>query len=99
VPLHSRHSLLGRNHSSRGHHFGHTKNNGSGVISAEEGGLHDNIQYADGSKEEHSVKDIQKDVEQRDNIVEPPEMDRDEQGYKEGERRKGILRKLNLHKA
>jgi len=60
--------------------------------------LYDNIQYADGSKEEHSAKDIQKHVEQRDDIVEPPETDRDEQGYKEGERRKGVLRKLNLHK-
>ena len=60
--------------------------------------MYDNIQYADGSKEEYSGKEIQKDIEQRDDIVEPPEVDRDEQGYKEGGRRKGVLRKLNLHK-
>jgi hypothetical protein len=43
-----------------------------------------------------------KETEGRHYVVDPPdevvENEGDEQGYKIGERRKGVLRKLNLHK-
>ncbi|KAL3424300.1 hypothetical protein PVAG01_03581 [Phlyctema vagabunda] len=77
--------------------------------SPESAGLYDNIQYEDGSREKKDPKALAKDAQQRDDIVDAPgreELDedlrsaeeRDEQGYKEGERKKGILRKVHLHK-
>jgi len=69
--------------------------------------LYDNIEYADASHENSDVRTIENDVEKRDDLVDPPKTveeyvemeDRDDQGYRPGERKKGVLRKLNLHKA
>ena len=70
--------------------------------------MYDNIQYADGTKEKKSTEEIERDVEKRGDLVDAPSSedgtmdgakeDRDEQGYKQGERKKGVLRKLHLHK-
>jgi hypothetical protein len=57
--------------------------------------LYDNIQYADGSTEDRSAKEIEKEVNRKDDFVDastsPSLTD-------EGEKKKGVLRKLNLHK-
>jgi len=73
-----------------------------------ESGLYDNIQYVDRSREDMSVKATGGGALKKDNAADPltrenEELDevsetRDEQGYREGERKKGVLRKLNLHK-
>jgi hypothetical protein len=64
----------------------------SGVSLEKTAGLYDNIQYADGSKEDRSSKEIEKEVKERDDLVDAPAstilMEK-----------KGILKKLNLHKA
>lgn len=90
--------------------------------------MYDNIEYADRSKEHKSPKEIQQEIQQREDLAAPPkdhevkevgdarrtstrgtssESDdsilmakeaRDDQGYKNGERKKGVLRKLGLHK-
>lgn len=52
------------------------------------------------------MKSIEKDVEKQNHLVDPPKTveeyvemeDMDDQGYRPGERKKGVLRKLNLHK-
>jgi len=69
------------------------------------------IQYADGTKEKSSPVIISESSEESADSVEAPaevhevregepfiKEQRDEQGYKEGERKKGVLRKLHLHK-
>ena len=80
--------------------------------------MHDNIQYADGSKEKNSGgKVVKKEAEMNGHVMAPATngvakeedgrssgevlrmgKERDEQGCSEGERRKGVLRKLHLHK-
>lgn len=74
---------------------------------------YDNIQYADGTKEKSSPVTVNASTapEKGTEFVDAPsdtkeaksdeliiEEQRDEQGYKEGERKKGVLRKLHLHK-
>jgi len=85
----SRWSFLGRHH---------TKNGKEDITT----GMYNNIKYTDGTKEGKGVKEIMKETEGRHYVVDPPdevvENEGDEQGYKIGERRKGVLRKLNLHK-
>jgi hypothetical protein len=90
--LHGRHS-----HSRKG------SKHDSGVSLEKTAGLYDNIQYADGSSEDRSSKEIEKEVNDRDDLVNAPTNTisiekRDEQGHLEGEGKKGLLRKLNLHK-
>ncbi|ESZ94079.1 hypothetical protein SBOR_5555 [Sclerotinia borealis F-4128] len=80
----------------------HSKHKGSNLSVP----LHDNIQYSDGTHEHGDLKTIEKDVEKRDDLVDPPKTveeyveieDVDDQGYKPGERKRGVFRKLNLHK-
>jgi hypothetical protein len=57
--------------------------------------LYDNIQYADGSTEDRSAKEIEKEVSRKDDLVDAPASS---SLIDEGEKKKGILRKLNLHK-
>jgi hypothetical protein len=82
--LHGRHS-----HSRKNSKFD------SGVSLEKTAGLYDNIQYADGSTEDRSAKEIEKEVNEKDDFVDastsPSLTD-------EGEKKKGVLRKLNLHK-
>ncbi|KAM3086968.1 hypothetical protein ACMFMG_001080 [Clarireedia jacksonii] len=71
---------------------------------------YDNIQYADGTHEVRDFAMIPREAGKRDDLADPPtgapktveeyvEMeDRDEQGYRTGERKKGVLRRMNLHK-
>ncbi|PQE09753.1 hypothetical protein CJF32_00000374 [Rutstroemia sp. NJR-2017a WRK4] len=71
---------------------------------------HDNVQYTDGSHEVRDFAMIQKEAGIRDDLddprMDPPKTveeyvemeDRDDQGYRAGERKKGVLRKMNLHK-
>jgi len=72
---------------------------------------YDNIQYADGTKEKSSPAAIDEVTEKSADIIGAPatvhelnegesftKEQTDEQGYKEGERKKGVLRKLHLHK-
>ena len=73
-------------------------------------GRYDNITYADGTKEKSDPTLLQNDIEQRDDVVLAPngnveeerlhtKEDSDGQSSKDGERKKGVLRKLGLHKA
>ena len=72
---------------------------------------YDNIQYVDGTKEKNGSAATADVSEKSADFVEAPaevhevregepfiKEQRDEQGYKEGERKKGVLRKLHLHK-
>lgn len=113
---HSRNrSFLGRHHSSN--HQSH-KN----ALILDESGLYEDIQYADGTKEKRSSKEIERDVRSENpggrvgevngkgvvngyglgkegvDGVDGAGEEKDEFGYREGERRKGVLRKLKLHK-
>jgi hypothetical protein len=54
------------------HRHRNSKVNSSGKISPEDSGLYNNIQYADGSREKKSVKEIQEEVEGREDIVKAP---------------------------
>jgi len=100
---------LTRTHSRRLFPSRHNGQKGyKGQASVSDVGLYDNIKYADGSKENKSRKAIEKDAEHRDGITDPPALDgrqsrewneRDGQEHREGQRKKGVLRKLALHKA
>jgi hypothetical protein len=57
--------------------------------------LYDNVQYADGSTEDRSAKEIEKEVKARDDLVDAPASS---SLTDEGDKKKGVLRKLNLHK-
>ena len=57
--------------------------------------MYDNIQYADGSTEDRSAKEIEKEVNRKDDLVDAPAST---SLTDEGEKKKGVLRKLNLHK-
>jgi len=57
--------------------------------------LYDNVQYADGSTEDRSAKEIEKDVKVRDDLVDAPASS---SLTHEAEKKKGVLRKLNLRK-
>ncbi|KAB8288488.1 hypothetical protein EYC80_010153 [Monilinia laxa] len=68
--------------------------------------LYENMGQADGSHGGSEMKLVEKDVEQQGDLADPPKTveefvdmeDRDDQGYRPGERKKGVLRKLTLHK-
>jgi hypothetical protein len=71
--------------------------------------MYDNIQYADGSMEKKSSPGVEQNLRIENGVVNGEGTDgeheldcvgdeRDEHGYKTGERRKGVLRKLRLHK-
>lgn len=68
--------------------------------------LYENDEYTNGNHDRGDMKTIEKDVEKQNDLVDPPKTveefvemeDRDDQGYRPGERRKGVLRKFNLHK-
>jgi hypothetical protein len=82
--LHGRHS-----HSRKNSKFD------SGVSLEKTAGLYDNIQYAGGSIEDRSAKEIEKEVNGKVGLVDAPASP----GLTdEGEKKKGVLRKLNLHK-
>jgi hypothetical protein len=71
-------------------------------------GLYNNIQYADGTRESTNTRVLDARPPSRGNSIDPSSQEnggvngvaerRDEQGYLDGERKKGVLRKLNLHK-
>jgi len=60
-------------------------------------------EHAEDSREHMTIEEH---AENGDDLMDPPKTveeyvemeDRDDQGYKQGERKKGVLRKLNLHK-
>ncbi|KAL2071919.1 hypothetical protein VTL71DRAFT_13154 [Oculimacula yallundae] len=98
VRTQSRRSLLSRHHSSQSqkHHLigAHPKD-------LEKAGLYDNIQYADGSREEKSLKDLQdgqgsgsskgsSEGESLDGTFEK------EGGFGEEKRKKGLFKKLGI---
>ncbi|KAF7898056.1 hypothetical protein BTUL_0026g00780 [Botrytis tulipae] len=68
--------------------------------------LYESNEYTNGNHVHGDMKTIEKDVEKQNDLVDPPKTveefvemeDRDDQGYRPGDRRKGVLRKLNLHK-
>lgn len=82
--LHGRHS-----HSRKNSKFD------SGVSLGSTAGLYDNVQYADGSTEDRSAKEIEKEVKARDDLVDAPAST---SLINEGEKKKGVLKKLNLHR-
>jgi hypothetical protein len=96
---HSRNSFLHRRHHSK---------NSFGKLDMKDSGLYDNIQYADGTRETANTRALDANSSTRGNSVDPPSQangdilgdvqNRDEQGYTDGERKKGVLRKLQLHK-
>lgn len=71
-------------------------------------GLYDNIQYADGTRETTNTRALGAMSPKRGDSVDPSSQEngdvlgdvenRDEQEYIDGERKKGILRKLHMHK-
>jgi hypothetical protein len=73
-------------------------------VGPEHDDMYANIEYAEGTKEDDSVKLMEKNKENGTDGSADEEIllngteGRDEQGYKNGERKKGVLRKLNLHK-
>jgi hypothetical protein len=95
----SRSSFLHRRHQSK-------VSFSKGYI--KDSGLYDNIQYADGTQEARNTRALEAKSPKRGNSVDPLAQEnggvdgvletRDGQGYIEGERKKGVLRKLNLHK-
>ncbi|TVY83116.1 hypothetical protein LSUE1_G001571 [Lachnellula suecica] len=94
---HMRHiSFLNRHHS-------HQKSKG-GELVLEPDKMYANIQYADGSHANGVEAPTEKNGEDategsvEDGTLENGAGARDPQGYREGERKKGVLRKLNLHK-
>lgn len=108
IPLQRTHvrnrSFLSRHHAGNGHH--NLCHKTDGTISVEDSGLYDNITYADGSEETRNSKDTEQSSARSDDVVKDGEQEvsnwldheRDEQGYRTGERKKGVLRKLGLHK-
>ncbi|QSZ36864.1 hypothetical protein DSL72_006747 [Monilinia vaccinii-corymbosi] len=68
--------------------------------------IYEDVGDTDGSQEHGGMKTIDNDVEKRGDLADPPktveeyvvEMGRDDQGYRPGERKKSVLRKLTLHK-
>lgn len=68
--------------------------------------LYESNEYTNGNHVHGDMKTIEKDVEKQNDLIDPPKTveefvemeDRDDQGYRPGDRRKGVLRKLNLHK-
>lgn len=77
-------------------------------------GLYDNIQYAGGSKELRSVESVEKEAQEaqeaqeREDVIEAPKTvtivansvgEKEGPGYKEAERKKGVLRKSNSHRS
>lgn len=78
VRTHSRRSLRhGRqrnaNHHILRHPLNRSKNSvGATSIGSDLSGLYDNIQYADGSKEERNSKEIESELESREDLVSPP---------------------------
>jgi len=100
---------LTRTHSRRSFlHSRHQSKNSFGKIDLKQSGFYDNIQYADGSREGANTMALDGNTSKKDSSVDALSQtngevagvveSRDEQGYKDGERKKGILRKLNLHK-
>lgn len=85
------------------------KINPADLVKVEDAGLYDNIQYADGTKEKRSMETLEHEAEKKSVVVDAPETDsdgevppfqgRDDQGYKDGGRKKGILRQKILHKS
>jgi len=108
----SRHSihLPGRGHSRKSSKIGNgtmatmsTMASPNGSVMDVNGSLYGNIEYADGTKERSSVDGIggrEEPGDGEENLGQDGVNGekRDEQGYKEGERKKGVLRKLQLHK-
>lgn len=68
--------------------------------------MYENARYTGQNRNDEDMKTIEKDVEKDDDLLDPPKTveeylemeDRDGQGYRSGERKKGVLRKLTLHK-
>jgi len=95
----SRNSFLHRRHQSK---------NSFGKADMKDSSLYDNIQYGDGTRETMSTRALDAMSPKRGSSVDPSPQEngdvlgdvqnRDEQGYIDGERRKGVLRKLHLHK-
>jgi len=108
----SRHSihLPGRGHSRKSSKIGNGtmstlgSPNGSVMdVSGGMGSLYGNIEYADGTKERGSADGVggegrKEGGEDNLGLDGIDGQKRDEQGYKDGERKKGVLRKLQLHK-
>jgi len=91
-------SFLGRNHSNK-----RSKVEVNGVPKS----LYSDIQYADGSREVKSPKELAMETQRRGDIVDPPSVEldgvlqrdeRDVEGQTIRDKRRGVLRKLNLHK-
>lgn len=64
---------------------------------------HESVEYADGERDDKTVKTMETDAKSTDGSTDDDAFLKnlpatDAQGYKEGERKKGVLRKLNLHK-
>ncbi|KAA8569755.1 hypothetical protein MFRU_004g04490 [Monilinia fructicola] len=93
---------LYRSHSRLSIRRLHSKHKGSHLSVP----LYENVGQTDGSHGGSEMKLIEKDVEQQGDLADPPKTveefvdmeDRDEQGYRAGERKKSVLRKLTLHK-
>lgn len=102
---HSRNSFLHRRHHSK---------NSFGKVDVKDSSLYDNVQYVDGTRETTNRRALDAMSPKKGNSVDPSsqengdmlgdgdllgaEQTRDEQGYINGDRKKGVLRKLQLHK-
>lgn len=96
---HSRNSFLHRRHHSK---------NAFGKVDMKNSGLDDNIQYADGTREITNTKALDAMSPKRGDSVDPSSQgngdvlgkvkNRDEEGYIDGKREKGVLSKSHLYK-
>ncbi|KAH7348309.1 hypothetical protein BKA65DRAFT_258119 [Rhexocercosporidium sp. MPI-PUGE-AT-0058] len=89
---HSRRSFLGRHHS-------HQKSSSFLPKDLENSGLYDNIQYADGSREEKSTKELQSDESGKGSSDGSSFDGSSEKGgrrYSDGERKRGIFARLGF---
>jgi len=88
--INSRHSLF-----HHGRHHSHGKNDGK-KEDLEKDGLYADSIYADGTKDDKSIITTTENADTID--LGSTKEERDEQGYRPGERKTGVLRKLALHK-
>ncbi|KAL5322191.1 hypothetical protein ACEPPN_010161 [Leptodophora sp. 'Broadleaf-Isolate-01'] len=89
---HSRRSFLSR-------HSSHQKNSSFHPKDLEKSGLYDNIQYADGSREEKSMKELQGEDSGKgssDGSSLNGSFDKDGRRYSDGERKRGLFAKLGF---
>lgn len=92
-------------------HYDRNSNGSNGKVIVDTSHLYDNIQYADGTKEAKSEEEIEKEVQMRDDLVDPPANgtvkveipdnlipSEARSSSESGEKRRGFLGRLHSHR-